>query len=95
MDHRRSKIAGTAVLALLLGGCKSPAQVGSWAVGACALVDDRGTASVGCSEPHTHRVIAIVKDAEHCPRDTDMYSGPADPSDSGATVCFQSDTTRQ
>lgn len=95
MDLRRSIVAGSVALALLLGGCRGPAQVSSWAVGSCALVDDRGTTSVGCSEPHTHRVIAIVNNAEQCPRETDMYSGPADPSESGATVCFQSDTTRQ
>jgi len=95
MDDRWSMIAGTAALALLLGGCRAPVQVSSWAVGSCARVDDRGTTSVGCTDPHTHRVIAIVEDAEQCPRDTDMDSGPADPSDGGATVCFRSHTTRQ
>ena len=95
MDRRRTGMAGTVALALLLAGCRSPVQESSWTVGACALVNNHGTTAVACSDPHTHTVVAIAKDAEGCPRDTDLYAGPADPSDGGPTACFKSDTTQQ
>ena len=81
------------VLLLLLGGCRAAAQQDSWPVGSCVQVNEGvGTTAVPCTEPHTHRVIAIAQRAEECPRETDMFSQPADPDDGLTTTCFQSDT---
>jgi len=93
--YGRTAIAGAAAVAVLLGGCSSPGQEVSWTVGACARVDDRGTTAVDCFEPHTHRVIAIVPNAEACPRDTDMYASPADLDDPASTTCFQLDSAER
>jgi hypothetical protein len=54
-------------------------------------VDGLGTTAVPCSDPHTHRVIAIAASAEACPSETVMFSQPADPDDGAMTTCFQSD----
>jgi len=95
MNHRRSVIvASVAVaLALALGGCRGVAEQDSWPVGTCVqVVDGRGTTAVDCTDPHTHKVIAIADGAEECPRDTDMFLQPADPDEGAMTTCFQSDT---
>ena len=93
MSHRRSWIMQAIVLVLLLGGCQGTARQESWTVGACAQVnEDGGTTAVPCTEPHTHKVIAIARRAEECPSETDMSSQPADPHDGLTTTCFQSDT---
>jgi hypothetical protein len=92
MNDRLGVIAAAFVLALPLGGCRGVAQQHSWPVGTCARVDGRGTTAVPCSDPHTHRVIAIVASAEACPSATDMFAQPADPDDGGMTTCFRSDT---
>ena len=93
MNHRLSVIAAAIVLALPLGGCRvGVAQQDSLPVGTCVRVDGRGTTAVPCSDPHTHKVIAIAAGAEACPSETDMFSQPADPDDGGMTTCFRSDT---
>ena len=94
MSHRRSGITQAIVLASLLVGCRGAAQVESWAVGMCAQVGEAGgTAAVACTEPHTHKVIAIAPRAEECPIETDLYASPADPDDGLTPTCFQSDMT--
>ena len=90
MSHRRIVIAAAIALAVSLGGCKGVAEHESWPVGTCVQVDGRGTTAVACTDPHTHKVIAIAARAEACPRETDMFSQPADPGDGGLTTCFQS-----
>jgi hypothetical protein len=62
----------------------------------CAQVSEGGgTAVVACTEPHTHKVIAIAQRAEECPTETDMFSQPADPDDGLTTTCFQSNTATE
>ena len=96
MSHRWSVVTRAIVLVLLLGGCRGGAQQDSWPVGTCVQVDEGGgTTAVPCSEPHTHKVIAIAQRAEECPRDTDMFSQPADPDEGLTTTCFQSDTATE
>jgi hypothetical protein len=96
MNHRWNVVAAAVVLVLLLVGCRGvPPQDSlqdSLPVGTCVLVNDRGTTVVPCTEPHSHRVIAIAERPEECPPKTDMYSQPADPDDGLTTTCFQSDT---
>ena len=93
MSHHLSGITQAVVIALLLCGCRGAAQQDSWTVGMCAQVDeDGGTTAVACTEPHTHRVIAIAQRAEACPSETDLSSQPADPDDGLTTTCFQSHT---
>jgi hypothetical protein len=92
MHHRLGVIAAALVLALPIGGCRGVAQQDSWPVGTCVrVVDGLGTTAVPCSDPHTHRVIAIAASAEACPSETVMFSQPADPDDGAMTTCFQSD----
>ncbi len=92
MRHRSSWITQATVLVLLLGGCRGAAQQDSWTIGMCAQVNaDGDTTAVACTEPHTHKVIAIAERAEACPSQTDMFSQPADPDDGLTTTCFQSD----
>jgi hypothetical protein len=93
MNHRWSVMAAAIVLALPLGGCRGVVERDSWSVGMCAQVAGDGhTTAVACTDPHTHKVIAIADTAEECPRKTDMFSQPADPDDGTTTTCFQSDT---
>ena len=93
MRHRWSGITQAIVLVLLLGSCRGAAQQDSWTVGMCAQVSEGGgTTAVACTEPHTHKVIAIARRAEECPSETDMFSQPADPDDGLTTTCFQSNT---
>ena len=93
MSRRRIGIASAIVLVLLVVGCRGAARPDPWTVGMCAQVnEDGGTTAVACTEPHTHKVIAIAPRAEECPIKTDMYSQPADPDDGLTTTCFQSDT---
>ena len=94
MDRRWKRIAVAAVLAVSLGGCRGPAEA-PLAVGTCVMSDDRGTTAVPCSEPHTHKVIAVVDPPERCPIETDMSSQPADPNDGLTTTCFLSDMAGQ
>jgi hypothetical protein len=86
-------VAAAIVLALPLGGCRDGGQRDPWPVGTCVRVSDEGSmATVSCADPHTHRVSAIVAgEGEACPRDTDIYSSPADPHDGLMTWCFQRD----
>ncbi len=94
--HQRRTVIMAAILGVsLLVGCKGVAPQESWSVGACVLVNDRGTTAVPCTQPHSHKVIAIVQRAEACPIETDMASQPADPDDGLMTTCFQSDTTSE
>ena len=80
------------MLVLLLSGCRGVGQQDSWTVGTCVQVNEAGgTTAVACTEPHTHKVIAIAQRAEECPIETDMFSQPADPDDGLTTTCFQSD----
>ena len=95
MSRRWSGITRAVVLVLLLCGCRGAAQQDSWTVGACARVHEGGTTAVACTEPHTHKVIAIVQRAEECPIETDMGSQPADPDDGLTTTCFQSHTATE
>jgi uncharacterized lipoprotein NlpE involved in copper resistance len=93
MNHRPSVITALIVLALPLGGCRAVAEQDSWSVGTCVrVVEGGGTTAVACTDPHTHKVIAVADSAEGCPPETDMLSQPADPDDGGMTTCFQSDT---
>jgi hypothetical protein len=92
MDRRRSVLMAALVLVPLLGGCKWGRLEDPLPVGTCVLVDDRGTATVPCTEPHTHKVIAIAPRPEACPIETDMSSQPADPDYGQTTTCFQSHT---
>jgi hypothetical protein len=64
------------------------------AVGTCVVSDDTATRPVACGEAHTHKVIAIAARPEECPRETDMFSQPADPDHGTATECFQADATK-
>jgi hypothetical protein len=94
MTGRWSIVAAAAiVLALALGGCRGIGRHEPLPVGTCVRVADAGgTAIVPCAEPHTHRVTATVAGAgEACPRDTVMYSSPADPDDGSMTTCFRAD----
>jgi hypothetical protein len=93
VNHRRDVLTAVIVLVLLVCGCGSvPPQVW-WPVGTCVrLSEGRGTTAVPCTEPHTHKVIAIARRAEECPSETDMFSQPADPDDGLTTTCFRSDT---
>ena len=93
MHHRWNVVTAAVVLVVLLAGCRAAPPQESWTtVGTCVLVDDRGTTAVPCTEPHSHKVIAIAKRAEECPPTTDMYSQPADPDDGLTTTCFRSHT---
>lgn len=93
MHQRRTVITAAILVVSLLVGCKGAALPESWPVGSCVLVNDRGTTAVPCTQPHSHKVIAIVQRAEACPVETDMASQPADPDDGLTTTCFRSDTT--
>ena len=96
MSHRWNVVTRAIVLVLLLGGCRAGAQQDSLSVGTCVRVDEgRGTTTVPCTEPHTHKVIAIAQRAEECPSETDMFSQPADPEEGLTTTCFQSDTATE
>ena len=95
MHHRWNVVARAIVLVLLLGGCRGAAQQDSLPVGTCVQVNEGGTTAVGCTEPHTHKVIAIAQRAEDCPSETDMFSQPADPDEGLTTTCFQSDTATE
>ena len=92
MRHRWSGISQALVLVLLLCGCRGGAQQDSWTIEMCALVNEGGTTAVACTEPHTHKVIAIAQRAEECPSETNIFSQPADPDEGLTTTCFQSDT---
>jgi hypothetical protein len=92
MNHRWNVVTAAVVLVLMLAGCRGVSPYVSLPVGTCVLENDRGTTAVPCTEPHTHKVIAIVQRDEDCPPKTDMFSEPADPDDGLTTTCFQSDT---
>jgi hypothetical protein len=92
MDNRWRALAAAALI-LVLGGCSHPVRPAVLAVGTCVVSDDNGTRPVACGEAHTHKVIAIAARPEACPRETDMFSGPADPHDGTTTECFVKDTT--
>ena len=92
MNQRWNAVTAAVLLVLLLVGCRGGSPQDPLPVGTCVLVNDRGTTVVPCTEPHSHKVIAIAQRAEECPPTTDMYSQPADPDDGLTTTCFQSDT---
>ena len=89
----RMVVAAAMVLSLPLGGCGGLRQpYVPLPVGTCVRESDAGSAVVPCAEPHTHKVSANVPgDGAACPRDTVMYSSPADPDDGVMTSCFQAD----
>lgn len=91
MNHRWKALAAAALLALPLGGCQHVGQRDLLAVGTCVVEDDKGRTPVACGEAHTHKVIAIAARPEDCPRETDMFAQPADPSQGTTTECFQKD----
>jgi hypothetical protein len=96
MNHRWNVITRAIVLLMLLGGCRAASQEDSLPVGTCVqATEGGGTTAVACTERHTHKVIAIARRAEECPRETDMFSQPADPDDGLTTTCFQSDTASE
>ena len=96
MRDRWNVVTRAIVLVLLLGGCRGAVQQDSWPVGTCVQVSEGGgTTAVGCTERHTHRVIAIAQRPEECPSETDMFSQPADPDDGRTTTCFRSDTATE
>ena len=96
MSHRWSVVTRAIVLVLLLGGCRGGAEGDPLSVGTCVQVNEGvGTTAVACTEPHTHKVVAIAQRAEECPGETDMFSQPADPDDGLTTTCFQSDTATE
>jgi hypothetical protein len=80
-----------ATLLLTLGGCGHRVPPDTLAVGVCVVSDARGDRPVPCGEPHTHRVIAVVPRADNCPRETVMFSSPADPDVGTTTTCFVAD----
>ena len=90
----RWSLVGTAAIALALplAGC---GHFGRWdppPVGTCVLASDQGEVVVPCTEPHTHRVIAIVPGGgEACPPKTVMWATPADPHDVRVTLCYGAD----
>jgi hypothetical protein len=92
MDKRWNVVLAASLLAVLLAGCRGGVPEDPLPVGTCVLVHDQGTTVVPCSEPHSHKVIAIAPRAEACPIETDLYSGPADPDHGLTTTCFQSHT---
>jgi hypothetical protein len=92
MNQRWAVVRAATVLAVLFAGCRAVVPQEALPVGTCVLVHDQGTTVVPCSEPHSHKVIAIAPRAEACPTGTDMYSQPADPDDGLTTTCFQSHT---
>ena len=90
---RWSLVVGAAIaLALPLAGC---GHFGRWdppPVGTCVRASDQAEVVVPCSEPHTHRVIAIVPgQGEACPPETVMWATPADPHHVQVTVCYGPD----
>ena len=86
----KTLVAAAIVLALPLGGCRAFRQpYVPPAVGTCVNESETGTPVVPCSEPHTHRVTAVVAgDGDACPADTVMYETPADSDDGLVTTCF-------
>ena len=95
MSHRWSVVTRAILLVLLVAGCRGGAQQESLSVGTCVHVNEAGTTVVPCTDPHTHKVIAIAQRAEACPSETDMFSQPADPDEGLTTTCFQSDTATE
>jgi hypothetical protein len=91
MGHRWRSLAALVVLSVLLGGCWHAEQRDLLAVGTCVVSDEQGTTPVACSEPHTHRLIAIAPRPEDCPSETDMFAQPADAGQGTVTECFQRD----
>ena len=90
MERWRFLVVAAIVLALPLAGCHrafDPARDFP-PVGTCVRVSDRGEAVVSCTEPHTHRVVAIAPRAEACPPETTIYAQPADPHDGSVTACY-------
>jgi hypothetical protein len=92
MNQRWNVVMAATVMAGLLASCGGGAPQDPLPVGTCVLVHDQGTTVVPCTEPHSHKVIAIVPRAEACPIETDLGSQPADPDDGPTTTCFQSHT---
>jgi hypothetical protein len=79
-------VVAAIVLALSLAGCGQPERWEPLPVGTCVRASDEGTPVVPCTEPHTHRVVAVVDDPHRCPPETSMASSPAD--GSGPTECY-------
>ncbi len=88
----RWKAVAAAALLLALGGCAHRVPPEPLAVGTCVVSDHQGDRPVPCGEPHTHKVIAVAPRGEDCPRETVMFSSPADPDLGTTTTCFVADT---
>lgn len=88
----RWKAVAAATLLLTLGGCGHRVPPDTLAVGTCIVSDDQGDRPVPCDGPHTHRVIAVALRPENCPRETVMFSSPADPDLGTTTTCFVAHT---
>jgi hypothetical protein len=84
-------LAAAVMLSLALGGCWHAQRV-LLPVGTCVVSNEKATTPVACDEAHTHKVIAIAPRPEDCPRETSMYSTPADPDEGTITECFRGDT---
>lgn len=92
MERWRLAVVGGMVLALPLGGCEHGfGERDLLPVGTCVRVSDEVDVAVPCTEPHTHKVIAIAPRAEACPGETVIYESPADPNDGTVTVCYSAD----
>lgn len=86
------KAVAAATLLVALGGCSNRVPPDTLAVGACIVSDDQGDRPVPCGQPHTHKVIAVAPRPEACPRETVMFSSPADPDLGTTTLCLVADT---
>jgi hypothetical protein len=86
------KTVAAATLLLTIGGCAHRVPPDTLAVGTCIVSDGQGDRPVACDEPHTHKVIAVAPRPENCPRETVMFTSPADPDVGTTTTCFVADT---
>ena len=93
MERWRLVVAASIVLALPLAGCHRPFDAARdlLPVGTCVRASDSGEVVVPCTEPHTHKVIAIAPRPEACPPRTVMFDSPADPHDGTVTACYAFD----
>lgn len=102
MDVRLRAALVIAAGSVLVATCQSAAPIGEpdfdslWPEGTCMVVTGSGDAitevgNVGCSEPHTHVVIARVGAGVACPPGTDEQTGQ--PGIRFKTWCLRAETS--